>query len=259
MSTRTAAWTVGRVAAMAGVSVRTLHHYDAVGLLSPTGRSHAGYREYSDGDLARLHQILLYRELGFPLDEITTLVGERGASAAGHLRRQHELLESRIYRLQTMVSAIERMLEAERMDTKLTPEEQFEVFGDFNPDEHEAEAQEKWGDTDAYKESARRTASYSKADWLAIKEEAAAVNSQFNEAMTSGVAASDAAAMDVAEAHRQHISRWFYTCTTDIHRGLAEMYIADPRFEANYEKLAPGLAHYVHDAVLANAARVDAG
>ena len=124
---------VGQAANLAGVTVRTLHHYDEIGLLTPTDRATGGYRRYGLRDLGRLRRILFYRELGFPLDEIATILADPRADAAEHLRRQHRLLSERIERLQAMSAAIEKELEAQQMGISLTPEEQFEVFGTDSP------------------------------------------------------------------------------------------------------------------------------
>ena len=245
--------TVGAVARLAGVTVRTLHHYDEIGLLKPSDRSDAGYRRYSEADLERLQRILFYRELGFGLDQVKDAMTDGSADASAHLRRQHALLQDRIGRLQRMVSAVEKALEARTMGINLTPEERFEVFGDFDPDQHAAEVEERWGDTDAYRESARRTKGYRKADWQAIKAEGQAAVDQLVAAMQAGKPADSPEAMEGAEAHRAQIDRWFYPCSYEMQVGLAEMYLADPRFTATYEKIAPGLARYVHDAIKANA------
>ncbi len=247
--------TVGAVARMSGVTVRTLHHYDEIGLLRASGRSDAGYRRYDDADLERLQRILFYRELGFGLDDIKSVITDGGDDASAHLRRQHAMLLDRIGRLERMAAAVEKALEARTMGINLTPEERFEVFGDFDPDRHAAEVEERWGDTDAYRESARRTAAYTKADWERMKAESAEPIDALVAAMRAGESADSSQAMDGAEGHRQHISRWFYDCTVEIHSGLADMYLADPRFTATYEKIAPGLAQYLHDAIKANAVR----
>src|SRR5690348_10021259 len=102
---------VGDVAALAGVTVRTLHHYDRIGLLSPSERTGAGYRRYTASDLDRLHQVLVYRELGFPLDEVATLLDDPAADPAQHLRRQLRLLRDRLARTQAMVEAVEKEME----------------------------------------------------------------------------------------------------------------------------------------------------
>jgi len=114
-------------------------------------------------------------------------------------------------------------------------------------------------ETDAWQLSARRTKSYTKADFEQIKGEADAVNAAFVAAMRSGAPATSAEAMDAAEEHRAHIERWFYDLDHGFHRGLADMYVADPRFTTTYEDIEPGLAAYVHDAIHANADRQGTG
>ena len=240
---------------MAGVTVRTLHHYDEIGLLTPSGRSGAGYRRYGDADLERLQRILFYRELGFGLDQISNVMTDGTADATAHLRRQHALLVDRIGRLQRMAAAVEKAMEAHTLGISLTPEERFEVFGDFNPDDHAAEVEERWGDTEAYRESKRRASRYTKADWERIKAEGQAAIERVVHAMQAGEPAESPGAMGGAEAHRRQIDDAFYPCSYEMHVGLAEMYLADPRFTATYEKIAPGLAQYLHDAIKANAAR----
>ncbi|MGY2126864.1 MerR family transcriptional regulator [Blastococcus sp. SYSU DS0617] len=246
---------VGEVAALAGVTVRTLHHYDRIGLLSPSGRTSAGYRQYSAADLDRLHQVLLYRELGFPLEEVATLLDDPSADPADHLRRQHRLLRDRLERTTAMVAAVEKEMEARDMGISLTPEERFELFGDWLPEEYEAEAEQRWGDTDAWAESQRRTRAYSKDDWIRIKAETDDVEARFAGALRAGVAPDSEEAMELAEEHRQQISRNFYDCPPEMHAGLGRMYVEDERFTAHYEQRAPGLAQFVSTAVQANAAR----
>ncbi|MGW3808234.1 MerR family transcriptional regulator [Micromonospora sp. NPDC005113] len=247
------AYTVGQVAKVAGVTVRALHHYDEIGLLSPSGRTAAGYRRYDDADLERLQLVLYYRELGFPLEEIAAIIDDPAADPAAHLRRQHELLTVRIKRLQEMVTAIEFAMEASKLNIQLTPEERFEVFGDFNPEEHEAEAEQRWGDTDAYRESNRRASRYTRDDWLRIKAENEDWGRRIVAVLASGAPADGPEAMDLAEEHRQIISRWFYECSYEVHTGLADMYLADERFTRHYEGIAPGLAAYLNEAIHANA------
>ncbi|MEU1601812.1 MerR family transcriptional regulator [Micromonospora matsumotoense] len=247
------AYTVGQVAKVARVTVRTLHHYDEIGLLSPSGRTAAGYRRYDDADLERLQHVRFYRALGFPLDEIAAILDDPTVDPAAHLRRQHDLLTGRIGKLQEMVAAIEIAMEARRMELKLTPEERFEVFGDVDPEEHAEEARQRWGDTEAYRESSRRAAGYSKEDWLRHKAEQDDWNRRIVVALTSGRPADSAEAMALAEEHRQLIVRWFYDCSYEVHTGLADMYLADPRFTAYYETIMPGLAEYLAEAIHANA------
>ncbi|MET8622259.1 MerR family transcriptional regulator [Kitasatospora sp. NPDC004669] len=246
---------VGAVAKIAKVTVRTLHHYDEIGLLSPAGRTRAGYRRYVDADLDRLQQILFYRELEFPLEEIAAILDDDSVSPSEHLRRQHRLLTDRIRHLQELATAVEQAMEARRMGIQLTPEEKFEIFGEGYQEEWEQEAEQRWGDTEAWAESQRRTGGYTKADWQRIQEEMTGLNNSLVEALTAGEPADGTAAMDLAEAHRQHICQNFYDCTFTIHRGLARLYVSDPRWTTTYENLAPGLAQWLHDAILANADR----
>jgi DNA-binding transcriptional MerR regulator len=248
--------TVGRLAGLAGVTVRTLHHYDEIGLVTPSGRSPAGYRVYAAADVERLRQVLTYRRLGFGLREVAELVSDPDADTVTHLRRQRELLVGQQEQAAAMIAAIDKELEARAMGINLTPQEQLEVFGtDKAGGEWADEARERWGDTDAYQQSQRRTASYTKADWTLIKAEADSVLTGFAEALRAGLPASGGQAMDLAERHRQHISQYFYECGYPMHRGLADMYLADPRFTEHYESAQPGLAQYVHDAIYANADR----
>lgn len=250
-------YSVGAIARAAGVTVRTLHHYDEIGLLTPSGRSSAGYREYASADLSRLQRVLGYRALGLPLDEIAVILDDPTIDQVEHLRTLHAQLGEHVARLQAQLLAVEKTMEAHKMGIELTPEEMFEVFGDHDPTEHAAEAEQRWGDTDAYQLSRRRTSAYRKEDWRRLQTEAATVEAGLLAAYRSGAPATSEAAMDAAEAHRQHITAWSYDCGYDIHRGLAWMYVEDPRFTAHYEQLAEGLATYVHDAIVASADSAD--
>jgi DNA-binding transcriptional MerR regulator len=246
---------VGEVAALAGVTVRTLHHWDRIGLLQPSGRTSAGYRRYAPADLDRLHQVLLYRALGFPLEEVATLLDDPSADPVEHLRRQHRLLLDRLDRTSAMVAAVEKEMEARAMGIPLSPEERFEVFGDQDPAQYDAEVEERWGTTDAYAESKRRTSGYTKQDWLRIRAEAEALEARFAAALAEGVPADSERAMDLAEEHRQQITGTYYDCPPEMHAALGRMYVEDERFAAHYDRIAPGLAQYVSTAVQANAAR----
>jgi DNA-binding transcriptional MerR regulator len=248
-------YSIGQVADLAGVTIRTLHHYDEIGLLSPGGRSAAGYRIYDEPDLERLQRILFYRELGFALVEIAAIVDNPHTDAAGHLRRQRRLLTGKIERLRKMVAAIDHEMEAREMDIKLTPEERLEVFGNFNPKDHAEEAERRWGGTDAYRQSQRRVSSYTKEDWLKIKVEHDEVSANLAALFEAGAAPDSQEAMAAAEAHRRHISRWYYDCSHEIHRGLGEMYVSDERFRTNYNALAPDLSEFIRNAARANAER----
>ena len=246
---------IGEVARLSGVTVRTLHHYDSIGLLVPSGRTHSGYREYSVHDVERLQQIVAYRACGLSLTDIADVLATTGDERTQHLARQVALLDARVAEITRQRDALAKALEARQMGITLDPQEYFEVFGDEDPRQHADETHQRWGDTDAYAESNRRTSAYTKEDWLRVRAEQEAVASELAACLTAGLPADGQRAMAAAEAHRQHISHSYYACSYEIHVGLADMYVADPRFTAHYEDRAPGLAEYVRSAIYANALR----
>jgi len=248
-------YSVGQVGELLGITVRTLHHYDEIGLLVPSTRSAAGYRLYSDADLTRLQHIVVYRRLAFSLEEIKTLLDTGPADLETHLRRQRAAVSERLDELHGLVTAIDRALETTMNEQPISTAEMKDLFGDGFSEEYQAEAEQRWGDTEAWKQSKGRTGGYTAADWQAIKAEQDAVNAAFVAALEAGLPATGEAAMEAAEAHRRHIHDRFYDLGHDLHRGLADMYLADPRFTATYENVREGLAQYVHDAIHANADR----
>ena len=233
--------------------MRTLHHYDAIGLVSPSARTPGGYRLYDERDLDRLHAVLAYRALGFGLDDVAALL-DGTAEPLDHLRRQHALVRERIDQLTRLLGSLEKTMEAHMTGSRLTPQERFEVFGEHDPDQYADEARDRWGDTDSYRTSQQRAAGYGKDDWLRIKAEGDEIAQRFAAALAAGLPADGPEARQVARDHRAHISRWFYECTPQMQRGLAQMYVEDERFTRTYEDRAPGLARYVHDAILADTA-----
>lgn len=246
-------WSTGELARVANVTARTLHHYDQTGLLRPHHRTEAGYRVYRRPELERLHLIRLYRSAGVPLDTIRALLDDpdfdRIAALQQHLARMDAALE----RQQQLRAALHALLEQE---TAMSPKktDATDLFAGFDPEDHEAEARQRWGDSRAWKVSQRRTQNRSPEAWARRQAESAAIEAALADAMSRGVASDATEAMDLAERHRQHITDWFYPCSHEVHVGLAEMYVADPRFTKHYNKRAPGLAEYLSDAIFANAA-----
>ena len=244
--------TVGAASSLIGVSVRTLHHWDQIGLVRPGGRTSTGYRLYSAGDVARIHRVLVYRELGFSLTEVGDILDDPSVNESAHLEKQRALLAERIDHLQQMVCAVDQMMEAQAMDKKLTPQEQSEIFGrDWNP-EYQREAEERWGDTKQWEQSQQRAAGMSKDGWKRVKAEGDQLNQDLAQAARDGVEPGSEQANDLAEKHRAMIGQ-FYDCTHSMHVCLATMYTQDPRFTEYYEKLEPGLAQWLHRAVAENA------
>lgn len=246
---------VGRVSSRFGITVRTLHHYDEVGLLRPSERTSSGYRLYTARDLTRLAHIVTYRRLGFSLEQIADLLDADPDGVASHLRRQREVVSSRLDDLHALITALDHALETTMTDQPLSAAELKELFGDGYGEDYAAEAEQRWGETDAWKQSRSRTSRYTRADWEAVKAEAEAVNVAFVAALEAGLPATSVEAMDAAEAHRRQIHDRFYDLGYDMHRGLADMYLADPRFTKTYEDVHAGLAQYVRDAIHANADR----
>ena len=240
------------VARISGVTVRALHHYDSIGLLVPSGRSESGYRLYDEDDLLRLQQILLGRELGLPLEEIRRTLDDP------ELDRERVLLEHRARlvqegrRVDARIRAVDAALEMlrrgdETMDMK-------ELFDGFDPKQYEEEAEERWGDSNAYKESMRRTKRYTKQDWIKIKAEEKEIMKTLASKLEEGATPDDRVVIGLAERHRLHLDRWFYPCSHQMHVGLAEMYVADDRFRAAFEKHGIGMAEFLAEAIRANAA-----
>lgn len=245
------ALTVGHVAELVGVSVRTLHHWDEIGLVSPA-RTRADYRLYSGEDVARIHRVLLYREVGVTLDDVARILDDPTVSARDHLARQRHLLLERIDSLAAKVTAVDRMMEEEQMNKKLTPQEQAEIFGtDWNP-EYAEEAEQRWGGTEQWAQSRERVGGMSKEDMTRWAAEGEALNRDLATAMAAGVEAGSDAANALAERHRAMISA-SYDCTHSMQVLLGRMYVADARFAEYYEKYAAGLAAWLSQVIDANA------
>ncbi|AZM73556.1 MerR family transcriptional regulator [Streptomyces sp. KPB2] len=252
-------YSVGQVSTLAGVTVRTLHHYDKAGLLSPSDRSPAGYRLYNEADLVRLQQILFYRELGFPLDEIAAIFKDPQVNPLERLRARQRELNEEIVRLQRLAEVAERAIEVQKTGVPLTPEERFEVFGEVAFDlSYATEAELKWAHSQGQREAMARADAHTKEDWRRLMDEAGAWRAELLAAFDDGQPSDGERAMDLAEEHRLHIARWFTSCPPDMHRRIADDFVADPRAFALVvppSQQRPGLAAYTRRAVYANAAR----
>ncbi len=246
-------YSVSEAATFVGVSARVLRHYDEIGLLMPSGRTAAGYRQYSDDDLIALQRIVSFRDMGMSLDDIARLIASEAAGAIGVLEQQERVLRVQLDRVTQQLAVVTKTRKARSMGVNLNPDEMQEVFGDHDPTQYQEEAQERWGETDAYKESHRRTSKYTKEDWAKLSAESEAIESAFARALAAGLSPESAEAKQAAELHRRQIDTWFYPCSYEMQTGLAEMYVADARFTEHYDKRLPGLAAFVRDAIIANA------
>ncbi|QKG23963.1 MerR family transcriptional regulator [Actinomadura verrucosospora] len=244
--------TVGRAAALVGVSVKTLHHWDAVGLVRPGGHTAAGYRVYAADDIARIHRVLVYRELGFPLAEIARILDDPSADARDHLRRQRAELERRAGRLREMARAVDRMLDALDSGLRLTPEEQVEIFGaDWRPEWVE-DARDRWGGSAQWTQYAERAAGMTAQDWKDVAARTEAFNADLAAARRAGAVPGSAEANALAERHRALMATYF-DCTHAMHACLGRMFADDPGFAGYYDAVEPGLALWFRDTIFANA------
>jgi len=237
--------TVKAVADLAGISIRTLHHYDDIGLLKPADTSASGYRLYSQQDLERLQQILFFRELGFSLQEIGAIISDPGFDRHQALLGHRALLRERQERLERLIRTVDRTLESMEREMTMNQEEMKELFDGFDHSQYEDEARQRWGGSKEYEESAKRTKRYTKADWTAIKEESGKIYQALAGLMDRSP--EDAEVQKWIGRWHEHINKWFYTCSLEVFRGLGEMYVQDERFTKNIDKTKPGLAIFLRD------------
>ena len=212
---------------------------------------------YSETDLERLHQILLFRQLGFSLEAIQQLLDAPAGERRSALVAQRKLLEQQVRKTEAVVRAVDAALDALERTNEMDTNKMFDGFDQFDHAQYEDEARERWGNTEAYKESARRTKGYSKDDWAKLKGEVEEIGKAFAKLLLDGRQPTDVEAMNTAERARLHIDRWFYPCPHRMHVALGEMYVSDPRFLQHYERQATELAVFVRDAIAANARRAE--
>ncbi|WUK69774.1 MerR family transcriptional regulator [Kribbella sp. NBC_00359] len=233
--------------------MRTLHHWDTIGLVHPSDRTAGGYRVYSADDVARIHRVLVYRELGLSLADISRILDDPSTDAREHLRRQRSQLTDRIAHLQSMVQAVDRMLAVAKTGIQLSPQEQVEIFGtDWKPEWAE-EAEERWGDTKQWQQYAERTAGLTPDDWRQVAAATTALNDALAAAHRAGVVPGSDEANALAERHRESFAQYF-DCTHSMHACLARLFSTDPGYTAYYESMATGLTTWLRDVVYANAA-----
>ena len=236
--------TVHEVAMLAGVSVRTLHYYDEIGLLHPDGVSEAGYRLYGDNAMERLQQILFFRELGFPLGEIAAMLNAPSYNKTDALKNHKALLLLKRERLDAILSLVDRALKGEETVSM----KEFDMTKiDEAREQYASEAKARWGETDAYSQSERRTDRYTKDDWAKVSAESNAIFEAFAALRGGDPASKEAQAL--VRRWRDFISGSFYDCTDEILSGLGEMYVEDERFTKNIDVFSEGTASFMRDAI----------
>lgn len=240
------AYTVKAVATLAGVSVRTLHHYDRIGLLRPATSNAAGYRQYTQSDLERLQQILFFRELDFSLAEIQVIVDSPDFDRQQALTSHRQLLIAKQQRLQTLIRSVDLTLASLAGGTTMDTTALFDGFDDARMAAYRDEARARWGSA-AVDESVRRTSTYGKADWADIQAAMGTIE-QAIAANMDGEPGAPAVQAQV-DAWFRLINDRFYTCTPEVFRGLGDLYVSDSRFTAHYDKVKPGLAGFLRQAM----------
>ncbi|MEI6874455.1 MAG: MerR family transcriptional regulator [Spirochaetota bacterium] len=238
-------YSVSALARIAGVSVRTLHHYDRIGLLSPSARTASGYRVYGEAELLRLQEVLLYRELEFPLEEIRDLLDSPDHDPVQALVGHRHSIEEKTERLLVLLSTIDKTIaHLGGEGTMLSDEELYEGFGKKEIEAIKAETIGLWGKTEAYNESQKRVAKMGKAQWARVKEEGHLLETDCAAAFKGGRAPDSPEAMKLM-ARKAIWLRHFYEPSAGIFSGLGEMYAADERFRAAYDRYAVGLADWL--------------
>ena len=235
---------IQEAARLTGVTERTLRYYDRIGLLHPSGMTESGYRLYDEDALRRLQQILFFRELGFPLAQIREIMDSPGYDMNEALRRHRLLLIAERDRLNGLIDLAERTLKGEN-------DMSFDAFDrsgiDRQRDAYAEETRRRWGGTDAYAESEKKTAGYGKEQWAAIQQEADEIFDAF--AALRGHAPDEPDVQALVARWQAHITRNYYACTKEILAGLGQMYTADERFIQNIDRAGAGTAQLMSDAI----------
>lgn len=239
-------FSVNQLARLAGVSVRTLHHYDEIGLLKPSLRGENNYRYYNKGGLLRLQQVLLYRELDIPLARIAEILDEPGFDPFKALEHHKLELLKRRKRLDALLQSVDHtIIQLKNNAQEMNYEHMYRGFSREQAEAYEKEATERWGDKVA--ESKERMKNMSRDEWDALMEEGENINRELVELMDRPV--DDRDVQVLVKRHHAMINR-HYTVTPEIYKGLAGMYVADERFTAYYDKHREGLADFLSRAML---------
>jgi len=250
------AYQIAEVARLAGVSSRTLRYYDKVGLLAPSSRSVAGYRLYTAADLLRLQQIMIGRSLGLSLEAIRKLLDDPLLDRRQLLLQQRQALVEKARATEEMIRSVDvalTLLNSEYLED--APVDMKKLFDGFDPAQHEQEARERWGGSEAYAQSRQRTRRYKAEDWRRNQAEWQTLMSDAATALRERMRPDEPRVMDLAERHRLWLERWFFACPPAMHAGFADLYETDTRFASAIDRFAPQLTGFWSAAIRANAAR----
>lgn len=240
-------YTVGEIAERFSVSVRTLHHWEAQGLLAPAERSWSNYRLYSVEDCARVQRIIIYRATGMKLGDIKALL-DSDDSAIVHLKRQRESLIAHRQQTDKMIAAIDTLLEDAMKDKALSVEEVGAILGDADFAAHQEEADQLYGGSADWQESQRRTASWTAKDWQGNADRFQQVEKEMIAAIRHGVAPDSDEAAALVASHRELLSE-FFPVTPAKHYVISRSYIHDERFRSHYDSQLAGFAQWLATAI----------
>ena len=235
---------ISEVAKLTGLTVRALHYYDEIGLLKPGEVTNAGYRVYSDADLEILQQILFFRELDFPLNDIKEIMLNPNYDKEIALQKHKELLLQKRERIDDLIVLIEQTLKGE---CDMSFKEFDKTAIEDSKRQYAAEAKQRWGKTDAYAEYEAKTKKYDDNKWNATNDESNAILSEFGQIRHLDPAGQEAQAL--VQKWQDHITRSYYTCTKQILAGLGQMYVGDERFMKNIDKHGEGTAAFMAAAI----------
>lgn len=235
---------ISEVAKLSGVTVRTLHYYDEIGILTPSEITEAGYRMYSKENLETLQQILFFRELDFPLNEIKEIMKNPNYDKTEALNKQKELLIQKRKRIESLISLIDNSIEGDNnMSFKEFDMKEIEA----NKKKYAKEVKERFGNTDAYEECNKKTNSYDKDKWKDVTEEGNKIFGEFAKHVNSDP--SNEEVQDLVKKWQNHITDNFYNCTKEILAGLGLMYVQDERFKKNIDMSGEGTAELMSKAI----------
>lgn len=241
-------YTVKQLAKLAGISVRTLHYYDEIGLLTPSFIHENGYRYYEEKELVRLQQILFFRELDFSLEKIKMIMHSPTYDQLAALEDQKRLLEVKKERVNNMITLISKTIDSLKGGETMSNDDKYSAFTDPTYQKYKDEVEQRWGNTDAYKQSMERVGKMSKADLEKVKAEAGEITKNIAELMNSGHSAESTEVQEQIDRFYKHLHH-FYDPSYEMFKRLGQMYVEDSRFTATYEKIASGLAVFMRDAM----------
>lgn len=239
-------YTVKQLARSAGVTVRTLHYYDEIGLLKPSFIKENGYRYYEERDAIRLQQILFFRELDFALEDIVQIINAPGYQMLKALADQKKLLEMKRSRLDDLLETIQKTMIKLKEGESMSNEERFAAFANDQVEQYKDEVKARWGETEAYKQWAERSKHWTKADLQRINEEGQAIILALAQGMEKGIAHAE---VQTQIERYFHYMNQFFDCPYQMYRGFGKMYVDDARFAKNFNKVAPHLAEFMRDAI----------